>query len=171
MISGVRGYIIAGAGGLAVALACYGAIKFYGNVRDRQGYERAVNEQAVETARLAREYREREIKLQVESDEKVAQAQKQVREQRDIIAGYASDNDGLRKQIAAERSRTAEDSKRAGRNVAKDTRAWDVLAECEREYTALVADVEQLIADFWVTQSWASVVDPAGAKRHGYDRR
>lgn len=165
----LRAALIAGAAGAALVVLCGVGVNWYGNARYDDGYAAATADQAIETARVAATYREREQQLRVESDERYAAALARINAQQANIDRLTSDSAGLREQIATERARAAERAKRAGADVAKAAGPWDVLAACERRYTELVRDVEQIIGDFMVAQSWASVIDPDGAKRHGYE--
>lgn len=161
-----RAHGIAAAVGLVLAVCIWGTLKWYGSARDAEGYDRAMSEVKIETARVAQSWRDRERQLQVESDERYAQAQILIRAQQGELDSLASNSDRLREQIADLAARAAETAERTGSSVATATGSWDVLAQCQRRYAEVVRDFESLAADFLIAQSWAKVIDPDGARRH-----
>jgi len=136
----MRGYLIAAAAGLLLALAAVAGVKWYGRHQYATGYEQAQLEAQVAAAQLSNQYRAQEQAAQQKAEEEYAKYRVQVLATQKRAADLDAAVGRLRAQLAGLQSRRAAQGAgpSAGADAAAGPDVIGVIAACTGRYDEVV---------------------------------
>lgn len=158
----MRGYLIAAAAGLLLALATVAGVKWYGRHEYAAGQAQAQLEAQAATAKLSEQYRAQEQAAQQQSEENYAKYRGQVLATQKRAADLDVAAGRLRKQIAGLQSARAAASAQsgAGADGAAGPDFIGVIAACAGRYDEVVRYAAGLADQVTGLQGYVRAIQP-----------